>query len=129
MAPFYDETARDAATVFVVAGLLVAMTAASREDVLQAITSVMSSLGLAVLALLCLPLYFYAQQGAAFTWALPDTRVLFAAITALTGIAAIDLRVLPGNLPIPLGALIAAGAALVYLLLRRRPARRWDSRP
>lgn len=129
VAPFYDETARDAATVFAVAGLLVAMMAASREDVLQAITSVMSSLGLAVLALLCLPLYFYAQQGAAFTWALPDTRVLFAAITALTGIAAIDLRVLPGNLPIPLGALIAAGAALVYLLLRRRPARRWDSRP
>ena len=54
-------------------------------------------------------------------------RVLFAALTALTGIAAIDLRVLPGNLPIPLGALIAAGAALVYLLVRRRPARRWDS--
>ncbi|MEO7706684.1 MAG: hypothetical protein ABIV92_18800, partial [Thermoflexales bacterium] len=79
------------------------------------------------LALLCLPLYFYAQQGAAFAWALPDTRVLFAAVTALTSIAAIDLRVLPGNLPIPLGALIAAGATLVYLLLRRRPERRWDS--
>ena len=127
VAPFYDETARDAATVFVVASLLGAVTAATLEDVLQAITAVMSALGLAVLALLCLPLYFYAQQGAAFTWALPDTRVLFAALTALTGIAAIDLRVLPGNLPIPLGALIAAGAALVYLLVRRRPARRWDS--
>lgn len=126
-APFYDETARDAATVFVVAGLLVAMAGAALEDVLQAVTAVMSALGLSMLALLCLPLYFYAQQGAAFTWALPDTRILFATVTALTGIAAIDLRVLPGNLPIPLGAVIAAGAALVYLLLRRRPARRWDS--
>lgn len=119
-AAFYDETARDAAVVFAVAGLIMAATTGGLDDVLQAVTAVISGIGLALIALTALPLAYYAQHGVELTWALPEQGVFMGALTALTGLAAIDVRILPGNLPVPISAVIAAGTAVVYLLIRRR---------
>ncbi len=118
--PFFTETGRDAAVVFGIVALLIGATTGPLNDVLEAVTAAISGLGLAILTMTCIPLYYYLQYGASLAWALPDPPILVASLTALTGAAAVDLRILPGNLPIPLSAVLAVGVALVYLLTRRR---------
>ncbi|MBX7214498.1 MAG: hypothetical protein K1X39_10855 [Thermoflexales bacterium] len=124
-ATFFDETTRDVAAVMGLSGVLIGALSGGLEDVLHAITAAISGLALAVLAALCVPLWYYALYGPGITWALPESGLFIGALTALTGVASTDLRVLPGNAPIPLAFVIAAVAALAYFLTRPSRSRRW----
>jgi hypothetical protein len=100
--------------------LLVALTTGRHEDVFEAITTVLCTLGLIAVFLAAQFMWFYWQWGDAFTWTLPESSAFVAALIALTQLAALTVQITPALPEIPLALLAAVGTAVVYVVMRRR---------
>jgi hypothetical protein len=103
------------------AGAVVAVGTGRRSDALEAVAAVLRALGLMAVAQASIVLAFYWQWGDAFTWTLPDSTWLVAALLALTQLSAFLIQVSPALPALPLPMLIAAVGALIYSVVRRSP--------
>jgi hypothetical protein len=103
------------------AGAVVAVGTGRRSDALEAVAAVLRALGLMAVAQASIVLAFYWQWGDAFTWMLPDSTWLVAALLALTQLSAFLIQVSPALPALPLPMLIAAVGALIYSVVRRSP--------
>ncbi|MCS7060327.1 MAG: alkaline phosphatase family protein [Anaerolineae bacterium] len=120
---FYAALERDAAISLVVLCVLVAATTAEHEDGLEAISTVMNTFGLVMMADLLGVVWFYWQWDIGFTWNLPASSELVTVLAALSHASSFSIQVSPDwpDLPLPLAA--AALTLLVYGVIRRRANR------
>ncbi|HEY3343011.1 MAG TPA: alkaline phosphatase family protein [Anaerolineae bacterium] len=111
---------RYSAALMLVVCVFVALTTGTQEDGLEAIATVLVTVLLIVCILAVQIAWFYFQWGFTYTWMLPDSAMLVWALTALTQISALSLRIVPElpNLPVPL--VIAVFSLAIYGLLRNR---------
>jgi len=103
------------------AGAVVAVGTGRRSDALEAVAAVLRALGLMAVAQASIVLAFYWQWGDAFTWTLPNSTWLVAALLALTQLSAFLIQVSLALPALPLPMLIAAISALIYSVVRRSP--------
>ena len=117
---FLAGLARDSTVLLIVVTAIIALTTGRHDDGLDAITTVLNTVLLIVCVQVGQAAWFYFQWGAQFSWALPDSQSLVAAMAALTQISALSLRIVPElpNLPIPL--LIAVLSLIIYTLVRHK---------
>lgn len=118
-APFLAGFEQDAALFMALAAGAVALATAQHEDVFEAITTVMFTLGLIAIANIAVFVWFYWQWGDVFTWKLPESSHLVAVMLALTQLGAFSVPVSPALPDVPVTLLIAAGTAIAYALVRR----------
>ncbi len=117
---FLAGLARDSTVLLIVVTAIIALTTGRHDDGLDAITTVLNTVLLIVCVQVGQAAWFYFQWGAQFSWALPDSQSLVAAMAELTQISALSLRIVPElpNLPIPL--LIAVLSLIIYTLVRHK---------
>jgi hypothetical protein len=117
---FLTALQRYSAALMLVVCVFVALTTGKQEDGLEAITTVLVAVLLIVCILMVQVAWFYFQWGFTYTWTLPDSAMLVWALTALTQISALSLRIVPElpNLPVPL--VIAVISLAIYGLLHNR---------
>ncbi len=120
---FLDAVARDAAVLAAAIGILAALTTGGHDDALQAITTVICVYGLIAAVQLALAMWFYWQWDITYTWALPDSPALVAALAALTQVAGLSIMIAPGLPSVPVPLVMAIVTLPVYAVLRRRHAR------
>lgn len=118
--PALNELERESAILMGVLCLLVALTTGRHEDVFEAITTVLCTLGLIAVFLAAQFMWYYWQWGDAFAWTLPESSAFVAALIALTQLAALTVQITPALPEVPLALLAAIGAALVYAVMRQR---------
>jgi hypothetical protein len=118
-APALNEIERESAILMGVLCLLVALTTGGHDDVFEAITTVLCTLGLVAIFLAAQFMWFYWQWGDAFTWTLPESSAFVAALIALTQLAAMTVQITPALPEVPLALLAAIGAAIIYAVMRR----------
>jgi hypothetical protein len=119
-APALSDLERESAILMGVICIFVALTTGNHDDVFEAITTVLCTLGLIAIFLIAQFMWFYWQWGDAFTWTLPESSAFVAALIALTQLAALTVRITPALPEIPLALIVAVGAALIYAVMRRR---------
>ncbi len=117
---FIAAVARDSAILTTTISILIALMTGRHEDGLEAITTVMNTLLLIVCIQLAQAVWFYFQWGNSFTWALPDSSQLVAALVALTQISALSIRVVPELPSLPMPLIIAFLALLIYSLVKQK---------
>jgi hypothetical protein len=100
--------------------IFAALATSQHDDVFDAITTVMSALGLIAIFHIAQFVWFYWQWGDAFTWTLPGSSALVAAMVALTQIAALTVQVTPALPELPFPLLAALCAVLIYAVVRQR---------
>ncbi|MCW1967862.1 MAG: hypothetical protein KIH69_007055 [Anaerolineae bacterium] len=111
---------RDNISIVLFVGLLVAlMTARNTQQALFAVTDVLSSLALIVLAQTLVVVWFIWQWNYTFTHFLPDSRALMLVLIALTQISSLLQPIAGVNVPVPLA--LGALALLLSLGLKREP--------
>ncbi|HEY3290779.1 MAG TPA: hypothetical protein VGK87_11680, partial [Anaerolineae bacterium] len=117
---FLAALSRDSAMLMLGVCLLVALTTGRHDDGLDAVTTVINTVLLIACVQIGQALWFFFQWGSQFTWTLPDSQSLVAAMVALTQVSALSLRIVPElpNLPIPL--VVAFVSLVVYTLVRQR---------
>lgn len=117
---FLTSLSRDSAVLMLSICVLVALTTGHHDDGLDAVITVLNT----VLLIACIQIgqavWFFFQWGSQFTWALPDSQALVAAMVALTQVSALSLRIVPElpNLPIPL--VVAFLSLVIFTLVRQR---------
>jgi len=99
--------------------VVVVLGAGRRSGLLEAIIGTLSALGLMAIAQAAVVLAFYWQWGDSFTWALPDSSWLVAALLALTQLGAFLVQALPASPALPLPLLVALLCVLIYPVVRR----------
>jgi len=117
--PAFEEWERLSAMLMMAVCAIVALTTGRQGSALNAVATVLSVLGLVVVAQLIVFAGFYWQWGDAFAWTLPDSSMLVAALLALTQIAALTVSVAPALPDLPVALLVAVAAALIYAAVRR----------
>jgi hypothetical protein len=117
--PTFAEWERLSAMLMLAVCAIVALTTARQESVFDAVATVLSALGLVVVVQLIAFMVFYWQWGDAFTWTLPDSPMLVAALLALTQVAALTVPVAPALPDLPVALLAAIAGALIYAAVRR----------
>jgi hypothetical protein len=122
-APFLEAIARSATILFLTISVMAAVLARWHDDPLDAVSTVMSTLGVVALAHIAQGLWFYWQWDIVYSWALPDAPALVSAMVGLTQIGALSAPLAPGwpNLPIPLAAAVLT--FVIYGLARQRARR------
>ncbi len=125
---FFTDFERSAAISLGLLCLLAAATTGEQEDGLEAISTVMSTLTIVMIAHLAIVIGFYWQWGFDFTWNLPASSALVMVLLALSHVSALSTQVSPTlpDLPVPLIAAIVT--LVVYSLARQRAERnrrRW----
>jgi len=118
-APTFEEWERLSAMLMMAACAIVAITTGRQERVFDAVATVLSALGLVVVAQLIVFMGFYWQWGDVFTWTLPDSSMLVAVLLALTQVAALTMPLTPGLPDLPVALLAAVAGALIHVVVRR----------
>jgi hypothetical protein len=116
---FVESLARTSAILLAVVSIVIAFTTSGHEEGLDAIATVLTTVGLIVAVQFAQAVWFYFQWGFEYTWKLPDAGALVTAMIALTQAGALSLRVVPElpNLPVPL--VIAFVTLAIYSLVHR----------
>jgi uncharacterized membrane protein len=114
------ELARNSALLMGAVCIFVALATAQHEDVFDAMTTVLCTLGVIALVNTLIYVWFYWQWGDAWTWTLPNSNALVFTMAALTQIGAFTLTVAPEFPDMPIALLVAIGAAVVFGLVHRR---------
>jgi hypothetical protein len=118
-AAFLASFEQDAALFMALAAAVVALATAQHDNALDAIATVMITLGLIAMAGVAMFVWFYWQWGDVFTWTLPASSHLVAVMMALTGLSAFSLPLAPALPDAPITLPIAAGSAILYALARQ----------
>ncbi|MFN4294410.1 MAG: hypothetical protein ACK4JD_09785 [Thermoflexales bacterium] len=117
-----DEWARISGALMGLVGAAIAFTSGSCEDVFEAIAAALGALGMIAIFQLLVFIGFYWQWGDAFTWTLPESSAFTAALLALTQLAGLSIQATPDLPRLPLAALVAVAAAVIYAFVRRPSA-------
>lgn len=113
-AEFLAAYEKDAALWMAIAAGVVALLTMQHDDVLDAIATVMVTLGLIALANSAVFVWFTWQWGDAFVWKLPASSQLVAVMLALTNLGAFSLPLSPALPDIPIALPLAVGTAIVF---------------
>jgi len=117
------ELARNSAALMAAVSIIVTLFTVRHEDALDALTTVLCTLGLIALLNAAVFAWFYWQWGDAWSWTLPDSTALVLAMTSLTQLGAFLVPLVPALPDLPLTLPITVLSALVFGLLRGRPRR------
>jgi hypothetical protein len=115
-AEFLAAYEKSAALWMALAAGIVALLTVQHDDVLDAIASVMVTLGLIALANVAVFVWFYWQWGDAFVWKLPAASQLVAVMLALTHLGAFSLPLSPALPDIPIALPLVVFTAIVFAL-------------
>lgn len=119
-APLLRTLERESAALMGIVCIFVALSTGGHEDAFEAITTVLNTLGLVTIFHILLFMGFYWQWGDVWTWTLPESSALVAALLALTQVAGLTVEVTPPFPEVPLALLVAVVTALIYAVVRRR---------
>lgn len=123
-AEFLTAHERDAALCTMIAAGAVALLTIQHDDVLDAIASVMATLGLIAVANIAIFAWFYWQWGDAFVWKLPAASHLVGAMLALTNLGAFSLPVSTSLPDVPIALPLVVFTTVVFAAtggMRRKP--------
>lgn len=113
-AEFLTAFKTDAALWMTIAAGIIALLTAQHDDVLDAIATVMVTLGLIAMANIAVFVWFTWQWGDAFMWKLPASSHLVAVMLALTNLGALSLPISPALPDVPIALPIAVFTAIIF---------------